>query len=117
MSLKHSLFAAALSLAVCAPAHALEGTVTWHDPTCGYFVLTLPGDQEEKFGLFSWRSGADPKMEDVWDGDIVAGEDLDIVNKANGEKMTVIHWANAKTLAQLVRNTPVQCASKWKKKK
>jgi len=116
MSLKYPLFAAALWLAACAPAHALEGTVTWHDPTCGYFVLTLPGDQEEKFGLFSWRSGADPKMEDVWDGDIVAGEDIDIVNKANGEKMTVIHWANAKSLAQLVRNTPVQCASKWKKK-
>jgi len=47
----------------------------------------------------------------------VAHTDIDIVNKANGEKMTVIHWANAKSLAQLVRNTPVQCASKWKKKK
>ena len=34
-----------------------------------------------------------------------------------GQKMAVIHWANAKEQAQLVRNTPVQCASKWKKRK
>src|SRR5262245_20374701 len=114
MPLKHLPLAVVLPLMLCAPAHALEGTVTWHDPTCGYFVLTLPGDQEEKFGLFSWKSGADPKMEQVWDGDIVNGEDIDLVNKASGEKMAAIHWANAKEQAQLVRNSPVQCASRWK---
>ena len=117
MPLKHSLLIAASLFALCPAAHADEGTVTWHDPSCGFFVLTLPGEQEEKFGLFSWKSGADPKAEQVWEGDLVKGEEIDIANKANGEKMAVIHWANAKTQAQLVRNTPVQCASKWKKRK
>ena len=117
MPLKYPLLAAALTCVLCPPAHADEGTVTWHDPSCGFFALTLPGDQEEKFGLFSWKSGADPKPDQVWEGDLVKGEDVDLVNKANGEKMAAIHWANAKSLAQLVRNTPVQCASKWKKKK
>ena len=70
MPFKYLLSAAALTLALCPPAHAVEGTVTWHDPTCGYFVLTLPGAQEEKFGLFSWKSGPDPKMDQVWEGDI-----------------------------------------------
>ncbi len=117
MQLKYPFLVLALSLVTCAPAHALEGKVTWHDPTCGYFVLSLPGDQEEKFGLYSWKSGADPKVEQVWEGDIVTGEEIDIVNKENGEKMAVIHWANAKEQAQLVRNSPVQCASRWKKKR
>ena len=117
MPFQNLLFIAALTLALCRPAHAVEGTVTWQDPSCGFFVLTLPGDQEEKFGLYSWKSGPDPKMEQVWEGDILGGEEMDIVNKANGDKMAVIHWANAKEQAQLVRNTPVQCASKWKKRK
>jgi len=117
MPFRYLLFIAPFALLMCPPAHAVEGTVTWHDPTCGFFVLTLPGEQEEKFGLYSWKSGPDPKADQVWDGNIVAGEEIDIVNKANGEKMAVIHWANAKDQAQLVRNTPVQCASKWKKRK
>jgi hypothetical protein len=117
MPFKHSMFAAAFAFALCPSAHAVQGTVSWHDPTCGFFVLTLPGDQEEKFGLFSWKSGADPRVDQVWDGDLVQGEDVDITNQATGEKMAAIHWANAKEQAQLVRNTPVQCASKWKKSK
>ena len=117
MPLKHPLLIAASIFALCSAAQADEGTVTWHDPSCGFFVLTLPGDQEEKFGLFSWKSGADPRVEQVWEGDLVKGEEIDIANKANGDKMAVIHWANAKEQAQLVRNTPVQCASKWKKRK
>ena len=117
MHTKHLLLALALPLAfVAQPTRAAQGTVTWHDPSCGFFVLSLPEGQPERFGLYSWKSGVDPKMEQVWEGDIVEGEDIDIVNQA-GEKMAVLHWANAKEQAQLVRNTPVQCASKWKKKK
>jgi hypothetical protein len=117
MPSKYLLLIAASMFVLCRPAQAAEGTVTWHDPTCGYFVLSLPGDQEEKFGLYSWKSGSDPKVEQVWEGDIVNGEEIDIVNKENGEKMSVIHWANAKQQVQLVRNSPVQCGSRWKKKK
>jgi len=42
---------------------------------------------------------------------------LTLVNQRSGDKHVVIHWANAKAADMLVRNTPVQCASKWKKKK
>jgi len=117
MHRKHLLLALGLAFAAGPAAHAAEGTVTWHDPSCGFFVLTLPEGPAERFGLYSWKSGSDPKMDDVWEGDIVEGEDIEITNKSSGDKMAVIHWANAKEQAQLVRNTPVQCASKWKKKK
>jgi len=40
-----------------------------------------------------------------------------LLNQRSGDKHAVIHWANAKEAAMLIRNTPVQCASKWKKKK
>jgi hypothetical protein len=112
----------ALALALCcaaaAPVSAGQGTVTWYDSSCGYFVMSLPDEgQSEKFGLYSWRAGADPALEQIWEGDIVKGEDLEIANVASGNKMTIIHWANAKEQAQLVRNAPVQCASRWKKRR
>ena len=116
--MQHWLWLAALGLALAAgsQARAAEGTVTWNDPTCGFFVLSLPEGTAERFGMYSWKSGADPKLDAVWEGDIVEGEDIELTNKASGEKMAVIHWANAKEQAQLVRNAPVQCASKWKRK-
>ena len=110
------LCALALPLTMIAQANAGEGTVTWHDPSCGFFVLTLPEGQPERFGLFSWKSGGDPQLEQTWEGDLLKGEDVDLVNKASGAKMAAFHWADAKEQKQLVRNTPVQCASKWKKK-
>jgi len=111
------LLAFGLALAAGSQAQAAEGTVTWNDPSCGFFVMTLPEGTPERFGMYSWKSGADPKLDAVWEGDIVEGEDIELTNKASGEKMAVIHWANAKEQAQLVRNAPVQCASKWKRKK
>ena len=47
----------------------------------------------------------------------VAAKELELVNQYGGDKHVVIHWANAKAAEMLIRNTPVQCASKWKKKK
>jgi hypothetical protein len=38
-------------------------------------------------------------------------------NLTSGASHNVIHWADAKLQEQLVRNTPVQCASKWKNRK
>ena len=81
MPLKHPLLVAASIFALCPAAPADEGTVTWHDPSCGFFVLTLPGDQEEKFGLFSWKSGADPRVEQVWEGDLVKGEEIGVAKE------------------------------------
>ncbi|HTT39861.1 MAG TPA: hypothetical protein VMH32_19615 [Burkholderiales bacterium] len=117
MQLRPLLLVLALALAAGSEARAAEGTVTWSDPSCGYFVLTLPEGTPERFGLFSWKSGADPKVDAVWDGNIVDGEDVELTNKASGETMAAIHWASAKEQAQLVRNSPVQCASRWKRKK
>ena len=99
-------------------ARAVEGPVTWVDPSCGFFVVKLPdGDAKEAFGLFSWKANPGPQVGHIVEGDLVAGEQIDIVNKSTGATHAVIHWANAGMEKQLVRNTPVQCASKWKRKK
>ena len=96
---------------------AAEVEVTWIDTTCGYFVVELPpSDEPEKFGLFSARGLPLPKV-----GDRVAGNmteiETQLENLTSGESHNVIHWADAKLQEQLVRNTPVQCASKWTNRK
>ena len=96
---------------------AADVEVTWMDPTCGYFIVNLPeGDQEENFGLFSARGLPLPTVGDPVRGDMTEVETT-LLNLRTDEKHTVIHWADAKLHEQLVRNTPVQCASKWKSKK
>ncbi len=94
-------------------ALAADVEVTWMDPTCGYFAVALPDNPDpEKFGLFSARALPLPKVGDTLRGDMAEVE-TKLENLSNGDTLTVIHWANAKSLEQLVRNTPVQCASKW----
>ena len=119
MQIKHFSPALILVFLLGAEARAQEGPVTWSDPTCGFFVVQLPpGDSAEAFGLYSWKVNPGPQVGDVVEGDdIVAAKELVLVNKRSGDKHAVIHWANAKAPEMLVRNTPVQCASKWKKKK
>ncbi len=91
--------------------------VTWLDPTCGYFVVALPeSDEPEKFGLFSARGLPLPKVGDLLEGSMTEIE-TELDNITSGKKHSVIHWADAKLHEQLVRNTPVQCASKWKNRK
>jgi hypothetical protein len=96
---------------------AADVEVTWMDPTCGYFVVKLPeGTQEEAFGLFSARGLPLPTVGDRVQGDMTEIETT-LLNLRTDERHNVIHWADAKRHEQLVRNTPVQCASKWKNKK
>ena len=98
-------------------ALAADVEVTWMDPTCGYFAVALPESPEpEKFGLFSARRLPLPKVGDQLRGDMTEIE-TELENLRNGDTLLVIHWADAKSLEQLVRNTPVQCASKWSKRK
>jgi hypothetical protein len=93
---------------------AADAEVTWLDPTCGYFAAKLPeSSQEEAFGLFSARALPLPKVGDFLQGDMSEGETT-LINLRNDVHHVVIHWADAKRQEQLVRNTPVQCASKWK---
>ena len=106
----------AVATALCSQlpsALAADVDVTWMDPTCGYFAVALPeGPEPERFGLFSARALPLPKVGDTLRGDMTEVE-TKLENLTNGDTHTVIHWANAKSLEQLVRNTPVQCASKW----
>lgn len=112
-----TLMAAAAIYLNVQPALAADVEVTWLDPTCGYFVVKLPeGTQEEAFALFSARALPLPKVGDFLQGDMTEVETT-LLNLRNDKRHTVIHWADAKLHEQLVRNTPVQCASKWKNRK
>jgi hypothetical protein len=97
-----------------ATARAPEGEVVYHDPSCGYFIVKLPGD--EGYGLFESRSGPAPAVGDVIEGDIVTGEQIDVVNKTTGATNRLIHWANAAASRTLIRNFPFQCTSRWQLK-
>jgi len=113
-----TMIAVAAAFYVYLPASfAADAEVTWLDPTCGYFVVELPeGPEPEKFGLFSARGLPLPDVGDILQGSMTEIE-TELLNLTNGDRHTVIHWANAKLSEQLVRNTPVQCASKWSKRK
>jgi hypothetical protein len=115
---KNRLFALIL-LSLAAPmVQAADGPVTWVDPTCGYFVVKLPeGNPAEAFGLFSLKANPLPEVGDTLGGDLVGAAEVTLENVTKGTKHDAIHWASAKSQEQLVRNTPVQCASKWKRKK
>ncbi|KPK34338.1 MAG: hypothetical protein AMJ66_03980 [Betaproteobacteria bacterium SG8_40] len=110
--------AAAAAFCIHLPgAFAAEVEVTWLDPTCGYFVVELPpSDEPEKFGLFSARGLPLPNVGDRVSGSMTEVE-TQLENLTSGASHNVIHWADAKLQEQLVRNTPVQCASKWKNRK
>jgi hypothetical protein len=95
-----------------------EGEVSWSDPTCGYFVIKLPTDDpSQAYGLFSVKGLPLPAVGDVLAGDIVTAQEPTLTNRTKDVKHDVIHWASAKEQVMLVRNTPVQCASRWKKKR
>jgi hypothetical protein len=109
------LFALTASL----PSHAApQGKVTWSDPTCGYFALALPAPEDPKdaFGLFSVKAPPVPEVGDVLEGDVIAAQEPELLNTSRNVAHATIHWANAARLEMLVRNTPVQCASRWKRK-
>jgi hypothetical protein len=119
MQIKYVAAALVLMFLLSTASRAQEAPVTWSDPTCGFFVVQLPaGDPADAFGLYSWKVHPGPQVGDVVQGDnIVGAKELELVNQRSGGKHVVIHWANAKAAEMLIRNTPVQCASKWKKKK
>jgi hypothetical protein len=110
MRLRTALLAAGL-LAAAAPALAAEATITWYDPTCRYFVAQLP-EGSEGFGLYEWKEGPEPKVNDVIDGDILGGPELKLTNKASGETLSVVHWGDAKKAETLVKYSPGWCKSK-----
>ena len=118
MPIKFILLGLGIAGAIATQARAADATVTWIDASCGFLVAQLAeGDTKDAYGLFSWKVNPGPQAGDILEGnDMVAGQDVEVVNKRNGDKYTLIHWANAKAPEMLIRNTPVQCRSKWKKK-
>lgn len=96
---------------------AAEATVTWIDPSCGYFIMKLPdGNPAEAFGLFSAKAKPTPQVGDVLEGEVQSTYEVEVTDKKTGQKHALLHWANAKSPEMLIRNTPVQCASRWKRK-
>jgi hypothetical protein len=101
-----------LSLVATSPVWADEAKITWYDVSCRYMLVELP----EGFGLYEWRSGADPKVDDAISGDIAGGPEIDATLKSTGEKMSLIHWGDAKKIEPLLRAAPRGCLNKPKKK-
>jgi hypothetical protein len=114
MRLRNALLAAGL-LTTAAPTFAADATITWYDPTCRYFVAQLP-EGSEGFGLFEWKEGPEPKVDDIIQGDVLGGPELKVTNKASGEALSVVHWGDAKKAETLVRHSPDWCKSKRKRR-
>lgn len=114
---KRLLWAGALTCLLPAAGFAAEGVVSWADPTCGYFVLKLPdADPNYAYGLFSVKAPPVPKVDDVIEGEVQTAQEPTVKNSTSGASHDVIHWADAREPKMLIRNSPVQCASRWKKK-
>jgi len=97
-------------------AISAEGPVVWADTTCDYVILQLPEENpDEAFGLYKSKTKSMPKVGDIVEGDILAAFEVEVTEKATGKKYSLIHWANGKSEETLVRHSPVQCASRYKK--
>ena len=89
-----------------------EAKVTWLDAKCRYFVVKLPDSGEpEKFGLFSVRAMPMPAIGDALKGSMTSIE-LHLENVTTGQIHDVIHWADAKTQEQLVKEAAAKCSGK-----
>ena len=99
------------AVAICA-----EGPVVWADATCNYFIVRLPeGAPDEGFGLFGSKTKSVPKVGEIVEGDILETYEVEVTEKATGQKYSVVHWANGKSAETLARHSPVHCASRYKK--
>ncbi len=97
-------------------AISAEGPVVWADTTCHYFIIRLPGESpDEGFGLFGSKTKSVPKVGEIIEGDILGVYEVEVTEKATGQKYSVVHWANGKSEETLVRHSPVHCASRYKK--
>ena len=89
-----------------------ESKVMWYDKSCRYMLVEMP----DGFGLFEWRSGPEPSADDSLVGDISSGPEVETALKSTGEKVTLIHWGDAKKTESLLRAAPRGCLNRPKKK-
>ena len=106
------LIACFIALLAAIQAHADEGKITWYDVSCRYMLV----ENVEGFGLYEWRSGAEPKADDAITGEIAGGPQVEAALKSSGEKMNLVHWGDAKKAETLLRAAPRGCLNKPKKK-
>lgn len=116
MKTKTALLAFATTMLASSGAISAEGPVVWADTTCDYVIIQLPEENpDEAFGLYKSKTKPMPKLGDIVEGDILAAFDVEVTDKATGQKYSLFHWANGKSRETLVRHSPVQCASRYKK--
>ncbi len=108
----NKLIACFIALLAATQAMADEAKITWYDISCRYMLV----ENAEGFGLYEWRSGAEPKTDDAIVGDIAGGPEVEAALKSSGEKMNLIHWGDAKKAETLLRAAPRGCLNKPKKK-
>lgn len=89
-----------------------ELKITWYDPTCGFML----GELAEGYGLYQWKKGPEPKVGNVVIGDIAGGPPVEADLQPSGEKISMVHWADAKSGEVLLKHTPRGCLNKPKKK-
>ena len=111
MSLRYLLLALVLTAGLSGQSGAEEGTVTWYDSTCRFFVAQLP----EGYGLYELKSGPEPKVGDVVEGSILGGPELNASNKTADQAVVLVHWGDAKSADVLIRNAPGWCKGKRKR--
>lgn len=100
-----------LAVAADEPA-STAARIHWYDPTCRFFVVDLA----EGYGLYEWKDGPEPKVDDAIVGDIAGGPEIEATLRSNGEKLALVHWGDAKNPEVLIRHAPDWCKSKRKKK-
>ena len=110
--MKAALFAVALACLFVLPRTALadEAKVVWSDPSCSYFIAQLG----EEFGIYNWRSGADPEEGDVISGPLTQEGTLTLTNATKGGSNTVILVGISPRLKSLINQSPVYCKKRFK---
>lgn len=110
--MRSSIVAIALSLVCCAAGSALaeDGKIVWVDPSCKFFIAQV-GDE---YGIFEWRSGADPEHGDALSGLVPEEGMRKVTNSTKGGSNDVIIVARGSRLKTMINSTPVQCKLRWK---
>jgi hypothetical protein len=109
---RKNLIACFVVLIAAIQAWADEAKIIWYDVSCRYMLVEIA----DGFGLYEWRSGAEPKADDAITGDIAGGPEVEAALKSSGEKMSLVHWGDAKKAETLLRAAPRGCLNKPKKK-
>jgi hypothetical protein len=110
--MKAALFAVALACLLVLPRAVLadEAKVVWSDPSCSYFIAQLG----EEFGIYNWRSGADPDEGDVISGPLTQEGTFTLTNATKGGSNTVILVGISPRLKSLINQSPVYCKKRFK---